>query len=145
MEYPEKIFDNVFNTYFKNIKEFEMLWVFSRVDQNRKKTYFLRIGWIGCSILLVAQKPLWYSNCFHIFAIFPIKYIKLIYSVKASKFCEISIVDTVKSTMEISLNFVIFSELKYINFMKKLSNVRENFHVFHDTINLMWTAFPWQS
>ena len=46
-------------------------------------------------------------------------FIKFIYSVKAKKFCEISTVDlsnvvTVKSTVEISQNFVDFSE--YMNF-----------------------------
>ena len=45
--------------------------------------------------------------------------LKLIYSEKATKFCEIYTVDssyvvTVKSTMEISQNFVAFSE--YMNF-----------------------------
>ena len=46
--------------------------------------------------------------------------LKLIYSEKATKFCEISTVDlsyvvTVKSTVEISQNFVAFSE--YMNFI----------------------------
>ena len=46
--------------------------------------------------------------------------LKFIYSVKATKFCEISTVDlsyvvTVKSTVEISQNFVAFSE--YMNFI----------------------------
>ena len=46
-------------------------------------------------------------------------YVKFIFSEKATNFCEISTVDlcyvvTVKSTMEISQNFVAFSE--YINF-----------------------------
>ena len=46
-------------------------------------------------------------------------YIKFIYSEEATKFCEISTVDlsyvvTVKSTVEISQNFLAFSE--YVNF-----------------------------
>ena len=46
--------------------------------------------------------------------------IKFIYSEKATKFCEISTVDlsyvlTVKSTVEISQNFVAFSEYKNVN------------------------------
>ena len=45
--------------------------------------------------------------------------LKFVYSEKATNFCEISTVDlsyvvTVKSTMEISQNFVAFSE--YMNF-----------------------------
>ena len=45
--------------------------------------------------------------------------LKIIYSEKATKFCEISTVDlsyvvSVKSTVEISQNFVAFSE--YVNF-----------------------------
>ena len=48
--------------------------------------------------------------------------VKFIYSEKATKFCEISTVDlfyvvTVKSTVEISQNFVAFSE--YMNFKIK--------------------------
>ena len=47
------------------------------------------------------------------------KWVKFIYSEKATKFCEISTVDLshvvpVKSTMEILQNFVAFSE--YMNF-----------------------------
>ena len=50
-------------------------------------------------------------------------YIKFIYSEKATKFCNISTLDlsyvvTVKSTVEISQNFVAFSE--YMNFKAKL-------------------------
>ena len=49
-------------------------------------------------------------------------YIKFIYSEKATNFCKISTVDlsyvvTVKSTVEISQNFVAFSE--YMNFTTK--------------------------
>ena len=49
--------------------------------------------------------------------------VKFIYSDKATKFCEISTVDlsyveTVKSTIEVSQNFVASSE--YTNFNKKL-------------------------
>ena len=56
--------------------------------------------------------------------------IKFIYSEKATKFCEISTVDlfyvvTVKSTVEISQNFVAFSE--YMNFT-----------VQRDSMNLCW-------
>ena len=48
-------------------------------------------------------------------------HLKFIYSEKATNFCEISTVDlsyvvTVKSTVEISQNFVAFSE--YMNFIK---------------------------
>ena len=48
-------------------------------------------------------------------------YLKLIYSEKAAKFCKISSVDlsyvvTVKSMVEISQNFVAFSE--YMNFTR---------------------------
>ena len=48
--------------------------------------------------------------------------VPLKYSEKATKFCEIFIVDfsyvvTVKSTMEVSQNFVAFSE--YMNFKEK--------------------------
>ena len=48
--------------------------------------------------------------------------VKFVYFGKATKFCEISTVDlsyvvTVKSTVEISQNFVAFSE--YINFTKE--------------------------
>ena len=50
-------------------------------------------------------------------------FLKFIYSEKATKFCEISTVDlsyvvTIKSTVEISQNFVAFSE--YMNFILKL-------------------------
>ena len=49
--------------------------------------------------------------------------IKFMYSEKATYFCEISTLDlsyvvTVKSTVEISQNFVVFSE--YMNFHKRL-------------------------
>ena len=49
--------------------------------------------------------------------------LKFIYSEKATNICEISIVDlsyvvTVKSTVEISQNFVAFSE--YMNFKKRM-------------------------
>ena len=52
-------------------------------------------------------------------------YIKFIYSEKATKFCEISTVDlsyvvTVKSTMEISQNFVAFSEYMNFNWLELL-------------------------
>ena len=50
-----------------------------------------------------------------------VTFLKFIYSENATKFCEISTVDlsyvvTVKSTVEISQNFVAFSE--YMNFIK---------------------------
>ena len=50
-------------------------------------------------------------------------YLKFIYSEKETKFCEISTVDLTittydKSTMEISQNFVVFSE--YMNFKTKI-------------------------
>ena len=55
-------------------------------------------------------------------AIFLPLYLKFIYSEKATKFCKISTVDLsyvvpVKSTVEISQNFVAFSE--YMNFNSK--------------------------
>ena len=54
--------------------------------------------------------------------------VKLIYSEKATKFCEISTLDLsyvvpVKSTVEFSQNFVAFS--KYVNF-KFLSSVQQD-------------------
>ena len=45
--------------------------------------------------------------------------LKFIYSEKATKFCKISTVVPVKSTVEISQYFVAFSE--YMNFTKKRS------------------------
>ena len=53
--------------------------------------------------------------------------VKFIYSEKATNFCEISTVDlsyvvTVKSTVEISQNFVAFSE--YMNFIIMVSSFR---------------------
>ena len=55
--------------------------------------------------------------------------IKFIYSEKATKFCEISTVDLsyvvlVKSTVEISQNFVAFSE--YLNFTKDLQTIQKS-------------------
>ena len=55
--------------------------------------------------------------------------VKFIYSEKATNFCEISTVDlsyvvTVKSTVEISKNFVAFSE--YMNFNVKEEVIHEN-------------------
>ena len=52
--------------------------------------------------------------------------LKFIYSEKATKFCEISTLDlsyvvTVKSTVEISQNFVAFSE--YMNFNVIIKNL----------------------
>ena len=54
---------------------------------------------------------------------FSFRYVKFIYSEKATKFCEISTLDlsyvvTVRSTMEISQTFVAFSE--YMNFNNML-------------------------
>ena len=56
--------------------------------------------------------------------------VKLIYSEKATKFCDMSIVDlsnvlTVKSTVEISQNFVAFSE--YLNFILQSAVSTETF------------------
>ena len=57
--------------------------------------------------------------------IFNILYsLKFIYSEKATKFCEISTVDLsyivpVKSTVEISQNFVAFSEYRNFNYVDK--------------------------
>ena len=58
---------------------------------------------------------------FHAYIVQHCTFVKFIYSEKATNFCEISTVDlfyvvTVKSTVEISQNFVAFSE--YINFKK---------------------------
>ena len=52
-------------------------------------------------------------------------YVKLIYSEKATKFCEISTVDLsyvapVKSTVQISQNFVAFSEYLYTTTYKSM-------------------------
>ena len=60
------------------------------------------------------KSSMYFENVFGFFAL------KFIYSEKATIFCEISNLDlsyavTVKSTLEISQNFVVFSE--YINFI----------------------------
>ena len=58
--------------------------------------------------------------------------VKFIYSEKATNFCEISTVDlsyvvTVKSTMEISLNFVAFSEYMNFNFQNSAQTLEDFF------------------
>ena len=62
-------------------------------------------------------------------------FIKFIYSEKATNFCEISTVDlsyvvTVKSTVEISQNFVAFSE--YMNF-----NVKSKWEFFANSFGVL--------
>ena len=44
-----------------------------------------------------------------------------------------------KSHYDIPISFILSN-----TYEKILSNVGKNFQVFHATINLMWTAFPWK-
>ena len=79
-------------------------------------------------------------------------FLKFIYSEKAIKFCKISAVVTVKSTAEISQNFVAFSE--YMNFKSLDENYRqhETDRSFHWSFHLFFVclcrlssrlAHPW--
>ena len=70
---------------------------------------------------LLKREGNWTTDTF--FAFYVYCQVKFIHSEKATKFCEISTLDlsyvvTVKSTVEISQNFVAFSE--YMNFTQEL-------------------------
>ena len=94
-----------FTNYFESMSN--QVYLFSWRENLRRRntlwTYFFLANTIPTRYVLTTKKLI----------------LKFIYSEKATKFCEISTVDlsyvvTVKCTVEISQNFVAFSE--YMNF-----------------------------
>ena len=49
-----------------------------------------------------------------------------------------------KSHYDIPISFIFLQSFPSNPYEKTLPNHGKNFQVFHDTINLMWTAFPWK-
>ena len=74
VKYNKKSLDSIFHAYLtrkgtaKICKKFNSHDGFLRADQGIAKNC-CQIGWIGCPILQVAQKPPWDFNFLHIFAI----------------------------------------------------------------------------
>ena len=86
--------------------------------------FLIRSKWIELN-LFTPQDLYYISTKFATKQIYIPRFVNFIYSEKATKFCEISTVDLsyvmpVKSSVEISQNFVAFSE--YMNFSTRLIN-----------------------